>query len=46
MVVVLTAEEMSFLMVGIFDDWWALLGIYICDIKFFGCAECFNLVIA
>ena len=22
--------------------WWASIRIYICDIKFFGCAVCFN----
>ena len=41
MVVVLTIKKMSYLVVGLFDD---LVGplIYICDIKFFGCAVCFN----
>ena len=42
MVVVLTTKEMSYLVVGLFDDLVGLLLFYICDCKIFACAVCPN----
>ena len=41
MVVVLTIEKFSNLVVGLFDDWCASFHICVCD-TFFGCGICFN----
>ena len=41
-VVVLTIKEMSYLVVGLFNDMVGLFCVNICDKKFFGCAVCFN----
>ena len=46
MMVVLTHKEMSYLVVGIFDDLVARFCINICDNKIFDCAVCFNSAIA
>ena len=46
MMVVLTIKEMSYLVVGLFDDSVARFRINICDIKIFACAICFSSAIA
>ena len=46
MVVVLTHEEMSYLVVGMFDDLVGPIGINIGDIKIFACAVCFTSALA
>ena len=42
MVVVLTIKEMSYLVVGIFNDMVGLFCVNICDKKFFDYTVCFN----
>ena len=42
MVVVLTNQEMSCLVVSMFDDLVGHFRINICDIKIFACGVCFN----
>ena len=46
MVVVLTLDEMSYLLIGIFDDLVPLLCIFIGDMKIFDCTVCCNSAIA
>ena len=46
MMVVLSFEEMRYLLLGLFDDLVNPCRIYICDIKFLDLVVCFNLVIA
>ena len=40
MVAVLTNKEMSYVVVGLFDDLVDAFCVYICDMNFFGCAVC------
>ena len=46
MVVILTIKRIRYVVVGLFDDLVVPSCIFICDIKFFGCAVCLNLSIA
>ena len=46
MMVIFTIKEMSYLVVGLYDDLAGFFRIYIFDIKFFGCDVCFNSTIA